>query len=319
MKTRFQPGSFSDLSGYTSTNDVDLTNDKDHLKKVLSKAGIPTPEHAKIRTRSELESFLSQYREVVAKPSRGGTGSAGVVRIARGSSLTEEDLRTIREQSVDGTILAETYLQGREFSVDGYVQNRQPVILSIADKYTGVSSKSFAIEGFATSRLASPDQPTAALEKLSVEVVAALDIDDSFFSIDAIYAEGELFVLDVGLLLDAKIDRLLAIAGLDVYQLLVRLATGEKLSSSAYRLPNGKGFALRFLYADRKGELLPRIGYELNDRLAIEWERVGGDQVQPPRSVADTVGWLTSEREDRMSAWKSVLEARAEEFFQIRE
>jgi hypothetical protein len=38
-------------------------------------------------------------------------------------------------------------------------------------------------------------------------------------------------------------------------------------------------------------------------RIAIEWEGVDGDSIRPPRSVADTVGWVITEGDNRKEAY----------------
>jgi biotin carboxylase len=198
-------------------------------------------------------------------------------------------------------------------------------LLSISNKFT--FEPSFVIDGYAAGKVVEGGQPTAelsrVLEELGVRVITGLEINDSLFSIDVLVCNGKLLVVDVGPLLDAKMDRLLEIAGTDIYELQCHLATGQRILPGRFPPPRTKGYALRFLYSRASGVLEPANGKSLPTRTPrgsgrIEWERRPGDRVGPPSSVADTLGWVMVIGEDRSMAWLNAKNTRPEELFRIR-
>lgn len=106
--------------------------------------------------------------------------------------------------------MAEERIVGREVTVGGYVYDDEPRVLVVADK--------------------TPGQPPVACEPpLHVETIAkraarALGITHSFFSVDMIIDDDGPCVIDVGLLMDAGVDKL--VTCVDVYELRCQMAVG---------------------------------------------------------------------------------------------
>ena len=108
-------------------------------------------------------------------------------------------------------------------------------------------------------------------------------------------------VLECGILLDAKIDRLLMYAGINVYQFYLKTIIGEKFS---FERPTYKfGFALSFLFSDKPGYLVIDTRVCNDKDYLCEWERVSGDHVSPPNSISDIIGWVITKGETSNSAY----------------
>lgn len=166
------------------------------------------------------------------------------------------------------------------------------VVLAAADKLNSGADGGFVITGFDADGGAIPP-PIATTAR---DVVFALGIDDSFFTVDMIVTARGPVVLEAGVLLDAKIDRLLFHGGVDPYRYFLQRAL--RLPAPPPSLE--RAVSLRFLFAEEAGTL--RIVSPTTEGGIVEWERHDGDAVRPPESIADTVGWVITKGEDRARA-----------------
>ena len=106
---------------------------------------------------------------------------------------------------------------------------------------------------------------TSAIIKTTT-LLTKLGINNSFFSVDIKGGK----VLDVGLLLDCKIDRLLFHTGFDIYEAYVKLATGQRVFWPLDKMPKFKpGYRLHFNYPAGTGELPDITGISI-------WDNEGG-------------------------------------------
>ena len=99
-----------------------------------------------------------------------------------------------------------------------------------------------------------------------------------------------LMILECGVLLDCKIDRMLYYAGIDVYDLIIKILTGQGIHSDKnHKVEN---LFLSFLFAPNEGQL--NINSEEANKYdgIIEWEKPNGSFVKPPNSIADALGWI---------------------------
>ncbi len=138
----------------------------------------------------------------------------------------------------------------------------------------------------------------SALTGLAEPVLSAAGLDDSYFSLDVIESDGGLFVIDVGPLLDAKIDRLLHHAGVDVYGVASDIGLGGPVAAA---LSLGRAHALRFVYASEPGVLAMGTAGRVKTKggfAYLEFEKTAGDEVRPPESVADVVAWVIGSGSD---------------------
>lgn len=205
------------------------TLNKRSMKSRLEQSELPTPDYIILNDRKSAESFLKEHGKIVVKPVD-GTGGHGV-------RVTEK-----YEERSKG-LLAEPYLEGQVYTVDGFVSNGKWRLLAVSRKTMVQSKGRFIMRGFKTVDFGEGFTKAG----LAGAVVEAFEIDDSFFSIDIIASEDGLEIIDVGLLLDAKMDRLLHHMDFDVYSIGIQLAMGEDIDASERELFN-PGFEMRFIY-----------------------------------------------------------------------
>lgn len=307
---------------------VRRTTSKEVWKGLLSEAGIPTPAWIRLGAGEEprLEAFLERHGSAVLKPSRGSAGSSGVAVLEAGDSGTAELLGRACGASSDGEAIAEEHLKGEEYSVDGCVWDGSCRVLGVSRKHVGTPGRPFLIEGFQFD--GAPEPPNGELRRLAGEVCRALDLENTFFSLDVICDGERRGVIDLGPLLDAKLDRLLDHAGAGIYELGVRLALpagGEPFPIGDEALRAARGCALRFIYAAREGRLANispglRAGKGAGGEafsFVLELEKRPGERVRPPRSLADAAGWVIHCGGDAEASWRRLSAVERDELFAV--
>ncbi len=291
------------LFGLT-TEALHRTWSKAQMRAHLDAAGVATPAWRRAEGAADLDEFLADHPRAIVKPARGGVGSAGVALVDEAADAAAL-LAAACEISSDGTAIAEEYLEGEEYSIDGWVTRGEAHVVATSRKHTDPDR--FVIDGYVfDSREESP------FSDLAAGVVAALALDNTFFSLDVLATTSGPVVLDAGPLLDAKVDRLLHHAGVDVYSIPTATALGNEMDPGAVR-PGAHG--LRFLYTDRPGAMT-RV-HPGEPEVVLELEKQPGEEVTAPRSVADTIGWVYATGESAASVWEALSSLDSEELVEV--
>lgn len=282
-------------------------------KRKLEQDGVPTPYWRRVGDGEDLAPVIRAHGPLMVKPAGGSAGSAGVAvaKEAGDAGALREVLREACRHSPDGKAMVEAYCSGPEYSVDAFLRKGELHVAALSRKYVGGPGRPFLMEGFHLGAV--PPETADRLRRLAVRVARIVGLRRGFLSLDVIASGEELKVVDMGPLLDAKIDRLLFHGGARVYELAVRLSLE---GSAASRLPpeSERGIpaegALRFLYAPREGRLRTKVegtrtirSGEAEGTVTVEWGPAPGSEVAPPRSLADALGWVTCLESERSDPW----------------
>lgn len=307
-----------------SIESAELSVDKGKMKKKFKDHDIPSPLSITSKNLIEANRSLSDFTlPWFLKPGSGSQGSLGV-SIVEESDKLEHCYNTASGISQDGSVVIEKYYNGREFSVDGIVSHGRQMVLAVSEKFNLGFENNFTISGFATGPISDEDNDLkkniASIHDVAFGAVRSLKIDNSFFSVDVILAGDGPLVLECGVLLDAKIDRLLHFMGVDVYEMICRIAAGERLERVSPKFQ--KGYALKFMFGQEEGKLqiIRRNDTQISkgsNRFLIEWERDNEDLVRKPKSIADTIGWVITEGADQRDAYFLATEIHGDPHFQI--
>jgi len=303
-----------------SIESTNLAIEKDLMKKCFKSSNIPTPESL---TTKNIESGVDFIRkldtEVIVKPSESNSGSEGVVSL-RNIEEASNVFEFAKDLSASNRIIIEKYYAGREFTVDGIVAGKEPIILSVSEKNKFKEASGFLISNFSTGRIPSYDEELISqknlLEEVSIESVKAMKINNSFFSVDIILSDAGPIVIECGILMDCKIDRLQSFAGFDVYEVFIRMLTEKrpKINKPTYK----DGYDLTFLYPYKDGQLKLLNKKTQKKEAIVEWERKTDDIVKSPSSLADIIGWLMSkDRTSDIARKKSKKVLEKQKFFEI--
>ena len=289
-------------------------------KPALEAAGVPTPRALPVASLAEVREFLERHPSALLKPDRGAGGSLGVAPVDPATPGLRARLEAARHASASGQALVEEAWPGREYSIDALVRRGETRLLMLSRKHwipgpSGTLPAGYSWGAPEPGRRAGDDPRWRPFEALADRVARALGARDTLLSLDVLDGSRGPAVIDVGPLLDAKIDRALALCGIDVADIHVALATGRRPARSG---PSpaalDRGHALRFLYAERAGRLDPRAARDAD----VEWEKRPFDPVVPPRSVADLVAWCRVEATHASAAWDRIRELDARQLFTIR-
>lgn len=280
--------------------------DRRATKQSLARAGIATPQTIVVTGAAgaaEIEGLVG--KPVVVKPAGCSSGSSGVTIVREAQTAKGPRaalLAAVSEAaafSPDGAVLVEEFNSGPEYSVNAVIGNAGQV------HWTAVTRKLHVQIGL--RRLPSghhlceedpDDERFAAIEVLAGKVASSLELTHTAFNFDLIWTEEGPKVIDVGMLFDAKVDRLLHHAGADVYGALMSVAVGE----GQHGLGPMRPLRLRFLYADgglpmSRGERERLSSFAERTGSQLEWNVAEGDEVRLPKSLADVVGWTVEPTE----------------------
>ncbi len=254
------PGPRSDL--------VRLLGDKCRWKERLAEVGVLTPLWGD--SLEQISLFENSSGRVVAKPRSGGFGSQGVHIISQADESLAEFGRA-------GDHFFEAYIEGEQFNISGYVNGSEchPLIFSRKIMLRGALP-----HGFQTIDPAC--DMASALWTVVEASVGALSLRHSFFSFDVIVRGGTPYVIDAGLMLDARLDFLLRKAGVPIYRLAVLQSMGQ---DGALVNPCAADWCLKFHYAKGAGVVSDRM--VRSETLFLEKEP--GDSVAKPTILADAV------------------------------
>lgn len=307
-----------------SIESAELSIDKHRMKKRFVEYGVPTPLYVATARLKEARGILADKSlPWILKPSSGCQGSLGI-SIVQATDKFNESFTNAAKYSTDGSVIAEEYYTGREFSVDGIVTHGTPIVFAVSEKFNLGYENNFTISGFTMGLISGEDKylrkNIASINDIALAAVRALKIDNSFFSVDVILSEKGPLVLECGILLDAKIDRLLNFAGVNVYERICKVASGEKLEVESPSFQ--KGYALKFMFATREGKLKIVHRNETNQsngrgQCLIEWERDDEDLIRKPKSIADTIGWIITEGVDQRIAYRRAAEIHEQVHFKV--
>lgn len=328
-----------DLPGLRSTALTTLA-DRSLWKERLARRSIPTPASQLISTPEQLDDFLREQPCILVKPESGGRGSLGVGRV-RGGDVRSRDLYDeARDHSSSGLVLAEAFVSGDEYSIDGIIRDGEFQMLHLGRKFSARNLRGTLPTGYAWGALrkgirCDDDPRWNEYQALASAAGAALEMNDTFMSLDVIDDGERTFIIDVGCQLDAKVDRGLEFSGFDVAELDCAIATGRPSQLGPEPGALTRGYAIRFLYADSDGCLDRPKESELQTldstshhwqaiqmpahRTHIEWEKKLNAPLRRPRSVSDLVVCVLVEAEDRNRAWMRCNEIEGSSLFTVRQ
>lgn len=292
-----------------SSESVRLAIDKVLMKECFSNNGIPTPEWILTDNQTEAIIFTKGTSErLIIKPSTGSQGSKGVNLINRDSDISKL-FDIAKENSHDSKVILEKYYTGREFSVDGIVVGDKPVILAVSEKFNLGSEYNFTMSGFSLAKIEDTDEKLQkkimSIKEVGKQAAIAMGISNSFFSADIVLTKNGLMVLECGVLLDCKIDRLLYHSGIDVYDLFIKLVT--KQNEKITNINPVENWSLSFLFAPNEGRL--NIDNDESNKYSgiVEWEKSNECYVKPPNSISDTLGWTISKNDNESNNYQNAL------------
>jgi predicted ATP-grasp superfamily ATP-dependent carboligase len=263
---------------YINDNLIEYGWNKIAFKQFCEHAGFQSPAYIHTDERDTIARFIQEYKTVVRKPVE-GEGSADVI---------VTDSRQKIPVMSDASCFLEQYIEGDQYSYDAIAIRGNIVFSLVTRKHTDTDRKT--ISGFSINV---PVQVKKHIVVACSAMAHAIDIQDGFFNFDVIMKNDSLYFIDVGVVLDCRIDVLLKYAGLDVYGFFLDAYMGVRRKPE--KLP--ADIALAFIYPSREGRIhsLPVLTDDYSHITALHFDAVVGDICVLTGSISDQIGYVIGE------------------------
>ena len=293
-----------------------LYTDKFAMRTFCQEHDMDFPEFCLCRTVEEAKSFFERvHSDIVIKP-LDCYGSRGVYRIKRNEDLDVHFDEALELSNIQKAILAERYIDGPEFTIDGIKTPEKHFTLAISEKNHFDHNSSIARELYFTSHNNLYDY-----EKLAEQnnhFIECTHLNFGLTHAEYKYENGRFYLLDIaarggGSLISSHIVPYLS--GVDNYRYLLECSLGKITSpdftvSEQYRercavlhffeTPKGGGIVREVSGADFLSQHPQVIAYQFNFKI--------GDIIADATSDADRAGFYIACCENRAELDKLVLE-----------
>jgi len=260
---------------------VEITYDKGLLHQKMIESGCNL-----LKTFHELSEGLvssEDFNFPVFLKSKSGIGSLGTNFIQ-----SKEELKNALTDQDLSTFVIQDFAYGPLLHIDGFIQNGQVAFFRLLEKSI-LYENSVPL----TKSFCKPSEDYLNLEKYElllnsiIGFINSSKMDNNFFGADFIYdtKKQDFFLIEIGYLMDVKVDRLLFHSGINPYSLLIDISIGKEISLNLEEMNHN--LALELIYPIKTGSF---VKIESKD-IEFEWEKDNLEVKNLPNSVADIVGW----------------------------
>lgn len=243
------------LPFYADSETVRRCQDKDAMRAGYSRAGLAVPAFARCETIEDARAFArGRSFPLVVKPSR-GWGQRGVARVESDAQLAQafDEARAHSAGAGLPLVVVEEWLEGREVSVNGWVEDGRLVSYCVTDRITVPGNKPLGvmIAEVYPSRL-TPDEEARVVDEARRGAAALGHTRGPCYSQVAIGSRGCVLFETAARLgggFDADVTRLAS--GVDLYDRLLGIALGDATLERQGRVARTHGGAIaKFLVAE---------------------------------------------------------------------
>ncbi len=115
------------------TKTAELFTNKFLMREFCRKNSLPTPQYRLCRSYEEALELLKQLGKIIIKPID-SQSSRGVYEITKESDLKEKFVEAVKYSNSEKAVLAEEYIEGTEFTVDGIKTKNSYEVTAISKK-----------------------------------------------------------------------------------------------------------------------------------------------------------------------------------------
>jgi biotin carboxylase len=242
------------LPFYADPETVRRCQDKDAMRAGYAAAGLAVPPFARCETIEQARAFVAERGyPVVVKPSR-GWGQRGVARVEDDRELAGAfgEARDHSARAGLPLVVVEAWLEGREYSVNGWIEEGRLVSYCVTERITAPGRRPLGVmiaEVYPSGL--SPDDEARVVEEARRGAAALGHRRGPCYSQVALGPRG-CFLFETAARLgggfDADVTRLAS--GVDLYDRLLGVATGDaKLEAQGVVAPAHGGAIAKFLVA----------------------------------------------------------------------
>lgn len=231
---------------------VDKANkftDKTMMRQMCKDAGLPVPDFKVCRTIDDAKEMLEKYHKIIIKPID-SQSSRGVSTITNYDELKEKFVDAMSYSNRRKEILAEEYIGGAEFTIDGLVVNgiHYPLCISIKEMYKDNTN----VSKVQTYTYSHPIYDYDLLRKTNKALIESVGLPFGLTHAEYKFYKGEYYLIEVGARgggsnLSSKIVPFMS--GVDNYEYLLKQALGQTVDDEIIKnhiLPQDKAVVMRF-------------------------------------------------------------------------
>lgn len=246
---------------------AELFTDKAKMRDFCKQNGILVPDYKLCETQSDAIEMLNKYKKIIIKPVD-SQSSRGVFTIESEEDLAMHIEETISYSNKSNQFLAEQYVEGEEFTVDGIVVDGKhyPLCISIKEMY----EKNPNISRMQTYSNQHEKYDYQQLRRVNKHLIETAALPFGLTHSEYKYWNGEYYLIEAGARgggsnLSAKIVPF--ISGIDNYEYLINSYLGENVDTEELEklsYPNNKFVIMRF-FDFEEGKVKKVYGREVLD------------------------------------------------------
>ena len=209
-------------------NDAALYTDKFLMREFAKAHNLPTPKYKLCRTSDDVKDFLCTVNESIIIKPLDSNSSHGVFKISSTSEIDAHFDECISFSRVEKAILAEQYINGTEFTIDGIKTPSKHYTLAISQKHHFEHNKNIADELFFTH--SNPNYDYERLSAINDDFIMSSDLKFGFTHAEYKYENGQFYMIEIaarggGNMISSVITQFMS--GHDTYPYLIDCALGK--------------------------------------------------------------------------------------------
>lgn len=228
---------------------ADIFTDKTLMRQLCKESGLPVPDFKICSTVDDAKDMLKKHGKIIIKPID-SQSSRGVYTITAQNQLEEKFQDTLSYSNRRKEILAEEYISGDEFTIDGLVVDgvHYPLCISIKEMY----KENPNVSKVQTYTYSHPVYDYDLLRKTNKALIENIGLPFGLTHSEYKFSNGKFYLIEAGARgggsnLSAKIVPFMS--GVDNYEYLIKQALGEKVDYdyiSKHKMPKNHCVIMRF-------------------------------------------------------------------------
>lgn len=228
---------------------ANIFTDKTLMRQTCKDAGLPVPDFKICKTVEDAQEMLQKHGKIIIKPID-SQSSRGVYTVTDEATLRDKFEDTMSYSNRRKEILAEEYIGGDEFTIDGLVVNgtHYPLCISIKEMY----EENPNVSKVQTYTYSHPVYDYELLRQTNKALVESIGLPFGLTHSEYKFDKGQFYLIEAGARgggsnLSGKIVPYMS--GVDNYGYLIRQALGEDVDDEAMKnlcLPKEKCVVMRF-------------------------------------------------------------------------
>jgi|InofroStandDraft_1065614.scaffolds.fasta_scaffold16196_3 biotin carboxylase len=250
------------LPTYISSETALNVTNKTFMKSCFAKNGIPTAKFVLLKNRKTWENEIDKLPEfpLVVKPCDCNS-SKGVIRVNQGKEL-KSAIEEAFELSRSGQVIVEQFIEGREISIDIWLNQENVVVLSISEsKKIKESNNDFLIyqSRYPVEEI---DNYKEQIISIADDIARAFQLSNCPMLIQALIKNGNIYVIEFSARMGGgtKYKLIENISGIDIMKIYVERILGN-VGQVVVPKKSSKYIELDYLYTD-SGTVTGVVGFE---------------------------------------------------------